>query len=467
VTVDQPKIRSAADALWQRYLPDLEALVKIPAVSPSFDPDWASRGAVDAIVEAAAGWLRDRDGAPEVTVSRIDGRTPLVFACSAGQDAAAPRVLFYGHLDKQPAGDGWTVTAPWSPAVRGGRLYGRGAADDCYAIVAAWGAVEAARAAGVPLPRCAILLEASEESSSADLPAHLDALADRIGQPDLVVCLDAFSPDATRVWCTTSLRGIVVLDVTASVLRRPVHSGDAGSIVPSPFRVLRRLLDRVEDAATGRVLLEALRTIPPASLASTVDGMAAAGLGSPTGGFSLLEGVTPEHAGLRDQFAHRAWDPVIAYVGLDGMPPATSAASVLLPSVTLRLSVRIPPDLDPLTAADALTGSLLADPPAGAHVQVNVVAAQRGFSAPPLAPATAAVLDRASVAQYGTVAGRYAAGVTIPFMGMLRERFPRAQVLAVGALGPGSNPHAPDESLDLRAAAALTAALAEVIANGL
>jgi acetylornithine deacetylase/succinyl-diaminopimelate desuccinylase-like protein len=463
VTVDHTGIRTTVDRLWERYLPDLEELVRIPAVSPSFDPGWSAHGAIDAIVEAAAGWLRGRDGAPEVTVSRLEGRTPLILARTPG---TAPRVLFYGHLDKQPAGEGWTVTTPWSPAAVDGRLYGRGAADDAYSVLTAWAAIEAARATGAPLPGCALLLEASEESSSADLPAHLHALADRIGTPGLVVCLDAFAPDTMRVWSTTSLRGIVVLDLTVSVLAQAVHSGDAGNIVPSPFRILRALFDRIEDAATGRVRLSELYTVPPASLADTVNGMAAAGLGAPSAGFPLLAGVEPEHSGLRDQFLHRAWDPAIAYAGLDGFPPVAGAASVVLPSVSARLSVRIPPDLDPETAARALEDALLAHPPAGAHVSIGVVAAQRGFRAPTLAPALAAAVDRASVAQYGAPAGSYASGVTIPFMGMLGERFPGAQVLTLGALGPGSNPHSADESLDLRAAAALTAVIAEILVAG-
>jgi acetylornithine deacetylase/succinyl-diaminopimelate desuccinylase-like protein len=460
--------RAAVDAWWAlQAVPALESFVRIPAVSPSFDPGWQERGGLDAIIDAVAAWLRARDGAPTVAVSRLDGRTPLLLARTEGSTPDAPNVLFYGHLDKQPEGTGWTTTTPWEPVVRDGRLYGRGSADDAYAPLAAWGAIEAARATGSAMPSCTILLEASEESSSVDLPAHLDALADEIGTPDLVVCLDAFSPDHDRLWSTSSLRGIVVMDVVVQVLTQATHSGDAGSVVPSPFRIMRQLFDRIEDPATGRVLLDGLHTTPPASLPGIVDGMIGAGLQSPMADFPLVDGVVAEQSSLADQFAHRAWSPAIAYAGMDGFPPTASAASVILPSISTRLSVRIPPDLDPIVAESALRDALTADAPSGATVTVDLIAAQGGFSAPPLAPALEAVVHAASEAHFGETAGFFAAGVTIPFMGMLGERFPGTQVLTLGALGPGSNPHSADESLDLRAAAALTAAVAEILVAGL
>jgi acetylornithine deacetylase/succinyl-diaminopimelate desuccinylase-like protein len=460
--------RAAVDAWWATTgVPTLEEFVRIEAVSPSFDPGWQERGGLDAIVDAVAAWLGSRDDAPTITVSRIEGRTPLLLAQTPGSTTDAPNVLFYGHLDKQPEGTGWTVTTPWEPVVRDGRLYGRGSADDAYAPLAAWGAIEAARATGAPMPSCTILLEASEESSSVDLPAHLDALAEQIGTPDVVICLDAFSPDDRRVWSTSSLRGIVVMDVTVQVLTQAAHSGDAGSVVPSPFRVMRQLFDRLEDASTGRVLLDGLYTTPPATLPGIVEGMVGAGLHSPMEDFPLVDGIVPEHAALVDQFVHRAWDPAIAYAGMDGFPSTASAASVILPTISTRLSVRIPPDLDPAVAAAVLSDALTADAPSGAAVTVDLIAAQGGFSAPLLAPGLEAALHAASQAHFGETAGFFAAGVTIPFMGMLGDRFPGTQVLTLGALGPGSNPHSADESLDLRAAAALTAAVAQVLVTGL
>jgi acetylornithine deacetylase/succinyl-diaminopimelate desuccinylase-like protein len=281
-----------------------------------------------------------------------------------------------------------------------------------------------------------------------------------------VVCLDAFSPDHHRVWSTTSLRGIVVLDLTVRVLTQATHSGNAGSLVPSPFRIMRQLFDRIEDASTGRVLIDGLRTEPPANLTTIVDGMVAAGLTSPLVDLPLLDGVVPEHTGLLEQFAHRAWDPAIAYAGFDGFPATTSASSVVLPALTTRLSVRLPPNLDPTGAANTLADVLIAAPPAGAAVDVDIKAAERGFVAPALEPRLAAALDRTSTAHFGYPAGFVASGVTIPFMGMLAERYPTAQVLTLGALGPKSNPHSADESLDLRAAVALTAVIAELLVDG-
>ncbi len=141
---------------------------------------------------------------------------------------------------------------PWLPVREGDRLYGRGGADDGYAAFASLGAIEAVHAAGGAHARCIVLIEASEESGSPDLPAHIEALADRLGTPSLVVCLDSGCLDYERLWVTTSLRGLAGGKLKVEILGNGVHSGDASGVVPDTFRIVRHLLDRVEDAAIRR-----------------------------------------------------------------------------------------------------------------------------------------------------------------------------------------------------------------------
>ncbi|HET7721175.1 MAG TPA: M20/M25/M40 family metallo-hydrolase, partial [Acidimicrobiales bacterium] len=247
-------------ATWEgEVLPSLTDYIAIPALSPMFDPGWSDAGHIDGAVEHVRQWCAARpiDGL-DVSVHRLPGRTPVIVADVAASPGVpeGDTVLLYGHLDKQPPMDGWLEgLGPFSPVRRGDRLYGRGGADDGYAAFAALTAIEAVQRHGGRHARCVLLVEASEESGSPDLPAHIDALADRIGSPSLVVCLDSGCATYDRLWVTTSLRGLLGMAVRVQVLGEGVHSGSAGGVVPSSFRLLRQLLDRIEDAATGELLL--------------------------------------------------------------------------------------------------------------------------------------------------------------------------------------------------------------------
>ncbi len=195
--VDRATLTSTVRTLWERdILSGLSELVTIPAVSEAFDPDWAANGHLAAAVEHVRSWLRARElpGAAAEVVT-LDGKSPLLLVdvpAADGAPADAGTVLLYGHLDKQPPVGGWSDGLdPWTPVVRDGRLYGRGAADDGYAGFAAAAAIEAVRAAGGRHARCVMLLETGEESGSPDMPDYLELLAPRLGDVSLVVCLDS------------------------------------------------------------------------------------------------------------------------------------------------------------------------------------------------------------------------------------------------------------------------------------
>src|SRR5581483_2735915 len=189
-----------------------------------------------------------------VEIVRLPGRTPLLYFDIAG--TGTKTVLLYGHLDKQPEMTGWREGfGPWDPLLEDGKLYGRGGADDGYAVFASLAAVSALQAQRIPHARCVGLIETCEESGSHDLPAYLEALAPRMGSVDFVVGLDSGCGDYERLWATTSLRGLAGGTLRVDVLTEGVHSGDASGVVPSSFRIARRLLDRIEDSASGRILV--------------------------------------------------------------------------------------------------------------------------------------------------------------------------------------------------------------------
>lgn len=462
--VDHARTRWRADVL-----PLLEEFGRIPNLSPDFDPGWQEAGHMDRAADLMGAWASARDlpGAA-VEVVRRPGLTPTVLVDIPPTDPGATgTVLLYGHIDKQPPFDGWTAgRGPWTPTVEGDRLYARGVADDGYALPSALVAVESVVAAGGRHGRVVVLAEGSEESGSPHLPEVLAHLADRIGTPDLVLALDSGSPTYDRLWVTTSLRGALIGTLTVRVLDHGVHSGEAGGVVPSSFRIVRLLLDRLEDATTGDVLLPELRVDPPdwaiAAAREQAAALDAAGPGDFP--FPVVAGLALEGTDGVDRAVRNAWRASVAVVGADGMPPPADAGSVLRPFTSVKLVVRIPPTCDAGAAAEALERTLTADPPYGAEVTWEPGQASGGWAAAPLAPWLADALESASVAGFANPPARLGEGGTIPFMGWLAERFPEAQILAAGVLGPGSNAHGPDEGLHLPTAERLTGALAVVLA---
>src|SRR3569832_1690481 len=247
--MDADRLKRFVGGLWtDEITPRLIEYIKIPNKSPSFDPQWAEHGYMDQAVSLMETWARKKLEAfpgAVLEVVRLPGRTPLIFMDIPGQ--GSDTVLLYGHLDKQPEMTGWAEgLGPWEPVLKGDRLYGRGGADDGYAIFGSLAAVLALQHPRAGHARCVVLIEACEESGSADLPAYVDHLADRIGKPSLVVCLDSGCGNYEQLWCTTSLRGLAGGNFTVKVLSEGVHSGDASGIVPSRFRLLRQLLSRIE-----------------------------------------------------------------------------------------------------------------------------------------------------------------------------------------------------------------------------
>jgi acetylornithine deacetylase/succinyl-diaminopimelate desuccinylase-like protein len=384
-------------------------------------------------------------------------------------------VLFYGHLDKQPEMTGWRDgLGPWQPVIEDGKLYGRGGADDGYAVFAALSAVMALDAEGVARPRCVGLIETCEESGSYDLPAYLDALAPRMGDVQLVIALDSGAGNYEQLWVTTSLRGLVNGTLEVRILEEGVHSGDAGGVVPSSFRLARQILDRIDDSRTGVVKPAAFACDIPADRLEQAKQAAAiigdalwkrfpwASCCDDQGTASIFaEPVTRDPVEI---VLNRTWRAALAVTGADGLPPASSAGNVQRPSTTLKLSLRLPPLVDAPKASVVFKQALEADPPNRARVTFDCSSAGTGWNAPPQAPWLTAALDAASQANFGRPAAYMGEGGTIPFMAMLGVKFPGAQMLVTGVLGPKSNAHGPNEFLHIAFATKVTVATAMVIA---
>ncbi len=464
--MDNAALQRFVESEWEAgVVPRLIDYVRIPNKSPHFDPRWAENGYMEAAVQLAADWCRAQPLAGmQVEVVRLPGRTPLLLVEAPG--SAPGCVLLYGHLDKQPEMGQWREgLGPWLPVRDGDRLYGRGAADDGYAVFASLLALRALNEQGVAHARCVLLIECCEESGSYDLPHYIDALAARLGQPDLVVCLDSGCGNYDQLWLTTSLRGAVSGDLSVGILSEGVHSGDAGGVVPSSFRIARQLLARLEDADSGAVVPDFCHvTIPP--LRHVQAQQAARVLGNAIyERFPFEPGSEPVSNDPVELILNRTWRPALAVTGADGLPALEAAGNTLRPYTALRLALRLPPRVSAREAWERLSALLLSDVPYRAKVSFQPGMVADGWEAPPMQPWLETSLQGASQAFFGKEALFMGEGGTIPFMAMLGERFPGAQFVITGVLGPQANAHGPNEFLHLPTAKRLTCCVSRLIAD--
>lgn len=476
--MDAAAARRQIDAQWDGdIVRQLTDYIAIPAKSLAFDPSWAQHGFIDTVVRNAAQWV-EAQKVPGLTleVVRIDGRTPVIFFEIEGTKAGATQTaLMYGHLDKQPEFSGWRADlGPWTPRLEDGKLYGRGGADDGYAVYAAIAAVQALKAQKLPHPRIVGLIETSEESGSPDLLPYIDALRARLGDVGLVVCLDSGAGNYDQLWLTTSLRGMAAGTLKVEVLSEGVHSGDASGLVPSSFRILRQVLDRLEDSATGRLLPASFHCDIPAERIEQAQATARI-LGDDLfkrypwvhydcGGKE--QSVLPMSGDPVEALLARTWRPTLSVTGAEGLPALQDAGNVLRPYTAFKLSLRLPPLVDAAQAVQQMKRLLEDNAPYQAKVTFDSAGgAATGWNAPASAPWFAQALDAASLAHFGAPCGYIGQGGTIPLMSQLSEGFPTSQMMVCGVLGPKSNAHGPNEFLHLAYAKRLTAAVAEVIAR--
>jgi acetylornithine deacetylase/succinyl-diaminopimelate desuccinylase-like protein len=466
--IDISRTRELVDQCWgDEIVPTLIEYIRIPNKSPSFDPDWSGHGYMEEAVALFERWgrakLTDLPGAT-LEVVRLPGRTPVILIDVPGE--GEDTVLLYGHLDKQPEMTGWTDGyGPWIPRLQGDRLYGRGGADDGYAMFGALSAVTAVHEQSVPHARCVVLIEACEESGSYDLPYYVDHLAEKLGSPSLVICLDSGCGNYDQLWLTTSLRGLASGTLTVQVLDEGVHSGDAAGIVPSSFRILRRLLSRLEDEETGVIRLAELYVQVPSERVAQAR-RAAAALGNTVySKFPFVPGMSPMTDDLTELVLNRTWRPQLAVTGIEGLPTPANAGNVLLPSTVAKLSLRLPPTSDAAAAATALRTLLEKNPPYCARVKFEVESGAAGWNAPALPPWLEQSLARSSELAFGAPPAYMGEGGSIPFMAMLGEKFPRAKFVVTGVLGPHSNAHGPNEFLHIPTARRISLVIAQVLAD--
>ena len=450
--------------------------IAIPAKSPAFAANWRELGHIETVVRHAASWTEAQQVAGlKLEVVRLEDRTPVIFfEVPAAHTSSTQTALMYGHLDKQPEFEGWrSDLGPWTPVIQDGKLYGRGGADDGYAIYASVAAIKELQRQGVAHPRIVGLFETCEESGSTDLLPYVDALRARLGEVALVVCLDSGAGNYDQLWLTTSLRGMASGTLKVEILTEGVHSGDSSGVVPSSFRIMREVLDRLENSRTGRLLPEGFHCEVPnerieqARVTAAILGQSVIG-NFPWAHYDCAGGSQVALATTSDPvqaLLKRTWEPTLSITGAEGLPALKDAGNVLRPYTAFKLSLRVPPTVDAGACVAEMKRILEDNAPYHARVTFHADGTANGWNAPAVAPWLSQALDAASQAQFGAPCGYIGQGGTIPLMNILSQGFPKAQMMVCGVLGPRSNAHGPNEFLHLPYAKRLTATVAQVLAS--
>ncbi len=464
--MDTAKAKEFIERAWEdSIIGVLTEYITIPNESPDFDPNWKANGHMDRAADLLEAWAKEH-AVEGMTLERIalEGRTPLIFMEIPGE--TDDTVLLYGHFDKQPPMEGWEPDlGPWKPVMRDGKLYGRGGADDGYSIFASLTAIRLLKEQGIPHARCVVVIEGCEESGSPDLPHYIDHLKDRIGDVSLVVCLDSGCANYEQMWVTTSLRGMVSGTLTIDGLKEGVHSGEASGVVASTFRVLRQLLSRIEDQDTGEILLKSLHAPIPEQRIDQARATAEVLGDAIWDHYPFVDGAEPVTKDLTEQLLARTWRPTLSVTGVKGLPAVENAGNVLRPTTAVKLSFRMAPTAQSSDAIAEVKRCLEAEPPYGYSVTFEPDIPADGWNAPALAPWLEAAAKTASDRFFDKDACYMGEGGSIPFMGMLGEKFPKAQFLITGVLGPKSNAHGPNEFLHIGCGKALTGCVASVLAD--
>ncbi|KAL7701368.1 Succinyl-diaminopimelate desuccinylase-like protein [Lotmaria passim] len=464
MSTDWAKVKQEVEQEWDKTIvPALSAYIEVPNQSPQFDPEYATNGLQEKAFKILIDWMLSQH-VKGLTYEYMtsEGRTPFLLIEIAGTEPTKNTVLMYGHMDKQPPLRPWSEGLdPHKAVVRDGKLYGRGGADDGYAVFAAVTSISALQRHGIPHGRVVITIEAAEESGSPGLDYYMERCKERIGNVDLMVCLDSGSLNYDQVWLTTSLRGVAIGELAVQTLTEGMHSGVAGGVVPDTFRITRELLDRIEDAKTGEVLVPEAHCEIPAHAAKAAEVMATVPFKEQ---FAMAPGVLTEPGDNVELALRNFWKPSLTVVGAN-LPEPQVAGNVIRTHTTVKLSMRLPPLVNAETALAATKRMLEANPPYNAKVTFTTKGAGNGCMTPELKPWMEKALREGSMEAFGNTFAMQGMGGAIPFIGMLIEAYPEAQFMVTGVLGPHSNAHGPDEFLHIAYGKGVTYSVARVVAE--
>lgn len=455
------------DSKWDSwYVPGLSDFVRTPNLTAMVDPDYLTNGLLQKAMALVDDYINKLEiqGLQKHIFTTEQGLPLICYVVEASSPEIKSNVMLYGHIDKQPYGEGWN-TSPTDPVIKGDLMYGRGSSDDGYSSFTCMLAVKAGQMQQVLMPRICLVLETEEESGSPSLIPLLLQAKEATGVPDFLFCMDSGCIDYEQLWMTSSLRGVASVDFEVKCGKAGYHSGGVGGIVPETFRIVRQLLDRLDDVEDGTPCKELQVELPEwkekeAEYLTQLKGMELCMK------FPLVDGCkyAIHEGGLKEMYLNNVWRSNLAITGIDGIPPVGMAGNVVRPSTALRASMRLSPIMDPSKAIEVIKAKLTTDVPYNAQVTILRAACGWGWCMrDPEAWLKTAIESAGSAFFDGKPAGSYGEGGSIPFLKELEILYPQTQIIALGVGGPGSNAHAPNEMIHLPYTKKVTCALAHII----
>ena len=464
--MDINKIISFNEFFWQKsILPALIKYLKIPNSSPAFDPLWEQNGYIEDAVNVVVKWCKKNAAIGMKTeILRAKGRTPCILIDIPGK--LAKQVLYYGHLDKQPAATGWLPgLGAYKPVLQNNKLYGRGAADDGYAVFTAIASVIALQQQRLPHPNIQILIECSEESGSIDLPYYIDKYISKIINPDLVICLDSGCGNYEQLWLTTSLRGMITGVLEVAVLTEGMHSGMAAGIVPSAMQIMQQQLANVTIPGSTTLAIPALNAVIPKIRQQQIITTANILKDSVYSDFSFVKDVQPLHSSHAELLSKQTWQNAYEIIGIDGLPGIEEAGNVHPAAIAAKISIRTPPTCNTTKALPELIKSLTTKPPFNSKVSFTPLENSDGWHANYATDKLTAIINESSNKFFQQDCAYMGEGGSIPLINFLQNKFPETDFLITGILGPHANAHGPNEFLHLGAVKKLSSCLSYILTN--
>ena len=447
-------------------IPALSDYIKIDNLSPEYDPEWKTNGKLEKAAQHIIDWASKQNiKGLKAQILKEENRSPMVYIqIPATSDDIKKTILLYAHFDKQPHMTGWREgLGPLKPVIQDGYLYGRGASDDGYASFTIVESIKAIQEQGGKHGKIFITIEGGEESGSPDLMYYLNKIAEDMGKPDFMICMDSGCIDYNTLWITTSLRGIAKVELTVEVLKESVHSGTGSGIAPDSFTIMRQLLDRLEDSKTSKVVDDLQVQIPDYRIEDAKKLAEYQKEKIVEEHVKLLDGVKPLNDDYTEVILNNTWRAMLTVVGMTGFPPAEGAGNVLRAKTKCNISMRLPPTYDAKKAIEVLGDIHTKDKLLDAKITAHSSHFGNGFASKNFSEKVKNSFSASSKRLFGKDFYCFGEGGSIPFISELGKQYPECEILVTGVLGPNTNAHCPNEALNLKYTESMIVALAHLI----
>ena len=447
-------------------IPNLMNFIRIPNLSPLYDENWDTNGLLLKAANLVISFAKSLElKNAEINLIHDKGYSPLIFIdIPASRKNDTRTVLFYAHYDKQPHGEGWDEDkSPINPVIIDGHLYGRGSADDGYALFSILTAIKTCQDYDCPMPRICCIFEGAEESTETHLIYYFNKLMPILGDNiTAFIPLDSGCSDYNHLWMTNTLRGVFDFDVHIETLQNECHYGpEASGIIAENMFLIRKIFDGIIDSTNGEVKLKEFHVDQiPEIIDQQLDKEIKIIGDDYIKNIPLYDGVSPLKTTVKELLIASRWKPTCNILGIDNCPQIADKGFGIFPSMKVRMSMRLPPGINKDKAIESLKTALSANTYFGAKVSLGYYDFAEGTSFFNMTQKCQNILNKASLEFFGNESVFMGGCGSLPFIPYFQNKYPNSDIICTGVLGNDSHEHGPNENLNLDAAKKLICVLA-------